>query len=273
MHMMAAVAAAELLFCCPLPLPLPLAAPSPPPPLPGGPHCAAVNAGQHMHHRPLVTSSAHPPIRPVTHPSYTNHVLPPLAGQSKLANILFTYELSRRIASGALSGGSGNVTANCLHPGVVRTELPRYLMEDPDAPMSRLITALATPFTLSPEQVPVPIHCAPPHLYDSPCRPCVPQAIRAHPSCTRISLFNCATGHCCCCCCLRAQGARTSIYLASSPDVEGVSGKYFDSCRPVSSNPASYDTTTAARLWDVSEELTAAARPPARMAAAAATAL
>ena len=48
---------------------------------------------------------------------------------------------------------------------------------------------------------------------------------------------------------------QTSIYLASSPEVEGVSGKYFDRCRPVTSSQASYDAAAAARLWDLSAEL------------------
>eukprot|EP00882_Tetradesmus_deserticola_P013760 GHRQ01014613.1.p1 GENE.GHRQ01014613.1~~GHRQ01014613.1.p1 ORF type:complete len:292 (+),score=92.51 GHRQ01014613.1:48-923(+) len=68
-------------------------------------------------------------------------------GQSKLANIMFTYELARQLQP------STRITANCLHPGVVRTELSRYLMTDPDALTSKLLTALFTPFTLSPEQV------------------------------------------------------------------------------------------------------------------------
>ncbi|WIA11936.1 hypothetical protein OEZ85_012018 [Tetradesmus obliquus] len=126
-------------------------------------------------------------------------------GQSKLANILFTYELARKLQP------SSSITANCLHPGVVRTELSRYLMTDPDALTSKLLTALFTPFTLSPE-----------------------------------------------------QGALTNIYCCSSPDVEGISGKYYDSCKPVASTPASYDTATAAKLWSVSKELTQAyAKAPA----------
>lgn len=62
----------------------------------------------------------------------------------------------------------------------------------------------------------------------------------------------------CLCLLVVSQGAQTSIYLASSPDVDGISSKYYDSCRPVSSSPASYDTAAAARLWDVSQELTQA---------------
>ncbi len=50
------------------------------------------------------------------------------------------------------------------------------------------------------------------------------------------------------------QGAETSVFLASSPSVEGVSGKYFDNCQAIQSSPASYDQTAAARLWEWSEK-------------------
>jgi NAD(P)-dependent dehydrogenase (short-subunit alcohol dehydrogenase family) len=52
------------------------------------------------------------------------------------------------------------------------------------------------------------------------------------------------------------QGAQTSIYLASSPEVEGVSGKYFVDCKAVESSPISYDQALAEKLWQVSLELT-----------------
>ena len=52
------------------------------------------------------------------------------------------------------------------------------------------------------------------------------------------------------------NGARTSVYLASSPDVEGVTGKYFDSRREVRSSPASYDDQKWRELWRASEKLT-----------------
>ena len=55
-----------------------------------------------------------------------------------------------------------------------------------------------------------------------------------------------------------ARGAETSIYLASSPEVEGVTGQYFESCRAVRSSDESYDRDVAAGLWQVSEELTGA---------------
>ena len=113
--------------------------------------------------------------------------------QSKLANVVFTYELARRLA------GMG-VTANSLHPGVIATNFghtaPRLL---------RLGMSIARPFMKSP-----------------------------------------------------ARGAETSIYLASSPEMEGVTGKYFESCRAVRSSDESYDRDIATRLWQVSEELTAA---------------
>lgn len=52
------------------------------------------------------------------------------------------------------------------------------------------------------------------------------------------------------------NGARTSVYLASSPDVEGVSGKYFDARRQVKSSPVSYDEQKWRELWRASEKLT-----------------
>ena len=53
------------------------------------------------------------------------------------------------------------------------------------------------------------------------------------------------------------EGARTIVYLAASPEVEGVSGKYFFEERPVRSSPVSYDAESARRLWEVSAQLTA----------------
>lgn len=53
-----------------------------------------------------------------------------------------------------------------------------------------------------------------------------------------------------------AAGARTSIYLASSPDVNGVSGQYFYKCRVASPSKAALDNAAAARLWDVSAQMT-----------------
>jgi NAD(P)-dependent dehydrogenase (short-subunit alcohol dehydrogenase family) len=52
------------------------------------------------------------------------------------------------------------------------------------------------------------------------------------------------------------QGADTLVYLATSPEVEGISGKYFIRRKPVRSNRESYDQEVWKRLWEVSEELT-----------------
>ncbi len=52
------------------------------------------------------------------------------------------------------------------------------------------------------------------------------------------------------------KGAATSIYLASSPEVEGISGKYFDQKKPVASSKISYDADIARQLWDISLQLT-----------------
>jgi retinol dehydrogenase 12 len=53
-----------------------------------------------------------------------------------------------------------------------------------------------------------------------------------------------------------ANGARTSVYLASSPHVSGITGQYFYKCRVVKPSDAALDDAAAARLWDVSEQLT-----------------
>lgn len=114
--------------------------------------------------------------------------------QAKLALILFTYELARRMA------GTG-VTANCLHPGPTATDGP---LHDPDlSAFSRAMYRAVRVFFQSPE-----------------------------------------------------KGAETSIYLATSPAVDGVSGKYFIKKRPVDSSPESYDEAIARRLWEVSTHLT-----------------
>jgi NAD(P)-dependent dehydrogenase (short-subunit alcohol dehydrogenase family) len=112
---------------------------------------------------------------------------------SKLANVLFTYELARRLQ------GTG-VTANCVHPGVVRdTALGRG--ERFPVPI-RVVWALLRPLMKSPE-----------------------------------------------------QGANTSAYAATSPDLEGVSGKLFMNSREARTSKASYDRALAEHLWTVSAHL------------------
>jgi NAD(P)-dependent dehydrogenase (short-subunit alcohol dehydrogenase family) len=113
-------------------------------------------------------------------------------GRSKLANVMFTYSLARRLE------GSG-VTANCLHPGFVATSLG------------------------SGNRIPVKPFMA---LFRLTGR--------------AISV---------------KQGADTPIWLSSTPEVEGVNGKYFDVRREKMTSPQSYNTDDQDRLWDVSAKL------------------
>jgi NAD(P)-dependent dehydrogenase (short-subunit alcohol dehydrogenase family) len=113
-------------------------------------------------------------------------------GQSKLANILFTNELARRLE------GTG-VTANSLHPGTVRTG---YGADGDARGLLAVGLKVSGPFFLSP-----------------------------------------------------AKGARTSVYLASSAEVDGVSGQYFVKCKPRTPRSWARDPEAAQRLWRVSEEL------------------
>ena len=112
-------------------------------------------------------------------------------GRSKFANVLFTYELARRME------GTG-VTANALHPGFVRTNIGKN-----NGWLIRLLAPLWQVTAISPE-----------------------------------------------------EGARTSVYLASSPEVEGVTGKFFIQEKEVPSDPGTYDEIAARRLWEISVELT-----------------
>jgi NAD(P)-dependent dehydrogenase (short-subunit alcohol dehydrogenase family) len=113
-------------------------------------------------------------------------------GQSKLANILFMLELSRRF-------GDKGITANSLHPGTVRTG---YGGDGDARGLLAFGIKIASPFFLSP-----------------------------------------------------AKGARTSVYLASSPEVDGVSGQYFVKCKPRSPQRWAQDSEAARQLWQVSEDL------------------
>ena len=111
-------------------------------------------------------------------------------GQSKLANVFFTFELARKLEG-------SHVTTNALHPGFVATNFATN-----NGPIYKFAMRLGSFLARSPE-----------------------------------------------------KGAQTSIYLASSPAAEGVSGKYFSDSKAVDSDPSTYDQTTAARLWQASLEL------------------
>ncbi len=112
-------------------------------------------------------------------------------GRSKLANILFTRELARRLA------GTG-VTANCLHPGFVATRFG----DNSDGFIRVAIGVAKNLFAISPE-----------------------------------------------------KGAETIVYLASSPEVAGVSGGYFARSRPATPTAAAQDDAAAKRLWEESAKL------------------
>jgi len=118
--------------------------------------------------------------------------------RSKLAIVLFTYELARRLQ------GTG-VTVNCLNPGAVRTKI--WSQAGALTPLFRFMSL----FMLSAE-----------------------------------------------------KGAQSSLYLAASPEVEGVSGKYFDKKVPKRSSETSYDEAMAKRLWVLSEQMTGLVAAPAR---------
>ena len=109
-------------------------------------------------------------------------------GRSKLANLLFTYELARRL-------DAGQVTANALHPGHVATDMWKTNFPVIGTPLKWVMGL----FALTPE-----------------------------------------------------EGADNSIYLASSPDVEGMTAKYFVKREPAQSSPLSYDEGVAQRLWEIS---------------------
>ena len=113
-------------------------------------------------------------------------------GQSKLANILFTRELARRLEN-------SGVTVNSLHPGGVSTGLGA----NNATRLHGFMMALAKPFMKTPE-----------------------------------------------------QGARTSLYLATSPDVADVTGEYFVNCKRRPGSRESADAEIARRLWEVSEQMT-----------------
>lgn len=111
-------------------------------------------------------------------------------GQSKLANILFTLELSERLKG-------SHATANCLDPGTVSTNIG---VSRKNGTWAKSLHALMKPFVSSP-----------------------------------------------------IKGAETAIFLADSPDVERISGKYFNKKKVTPVSPEAQDKQLAARLWEWSE--------------------
>jgi NAD(P)-dependent dehydrogenase (short-subunit alcohol dehydrogenase family) len=112
--------------------------------------------------------------------------------ETKLMNILFTHELARRLKG-------TKVTANVLHPGLVKTGFGKNNV----GIFKTAVSLLQDFFGISVE-----------------------------------------------------EGAKTMIYLASSPDVRGISGQYWVRSEPKEANKPAYDVEAQARLWQLSEELT-----------------
>ena len=110
--------------------------------------------------------------------------------KSKLANVLFTYELLKKVP--------GNITVNCLHPGFVATNFGHNNggFFGPVLKIAQRISAI------DPE-----------------------------------------------------EGAKTSIFLCSAPEVKGVSGKYFYKCQPKISSRESRNMDTGKRLWQISSDI------------------
>ena len=52
------------------------------------------------------------------------------------------------------------------------------------------------------------------------------------------------------------QASESIIYLTTSPDVEGITGKYFKDKKEIKSSSVSYDLNMAKKLWEISEKLT-----------------
>jgi NAD(P)-dependent dehydrogenase (short-subunit alcohol dehydrogenase family) len=115
----------------------------------------------------------------------------PVYGMTKLANIMFTFEIAERLR------GTG-VTATCMHPGPVNTRFG----SNNRGPMT-IFFRLSKPFMRTPE-----------------------------------------------------QGADTLVWLASSPEVEGVSGRYYSNRKPVEPKSLANDPGARRRLWNESEKLT-----------------
>jgi NAD(P)-dependent dehydrogenase (short-subunit alcohol dehydrogenase family) len=109
---------------------------------------------------------------------------------SKLMNLLFTFELARRVSA-------RGITVNAAHPGPVASNFGRS-----NRGFFGALFALAGPFMLTPE-----------------------------------------------------KGARTQIWLASSPEVQGVTGKYFAKCKEKRPSARALDEATQKRLWDATATL------------------
>jgi len=121
--------------------------------------------------------------------------------QSKLMNLLFTFELARRLE------GTG-VTVNALHPGFVATGFGKNNAGTVGQILRFVVGTLMKPLARTPE-----------------------------------------------------QGAQTTVYLASSPDVATVTGQYFVDCKPVQPQAPALDREAQRRLWERSEQIVGLSAP------------
>jgi NAD(P)-dependent dehydrogenase (short-subunit alcohol dehydrogenase family) len=110
--------------------------------------------------------------------------------QSKLMNVMFTYELAKRWKD-------RGITVNAVHPGVIKTGM----LSDMRNPVFRVLFNIAKQFFKSPE-----------------------------------------------------EGAEGTVYLATSPEVEGKTGGYYEDRKLVKTNPISYEQDALDRLWQTSEK-------------------
>jgi NAD(P)-dependent dehydrogenase (short-subunit alcohol dehydrogenase family) len=111
---------------------------------------------------------------------------------SKLANVLFTFELARRL------DGAAGVTTNALHPGVLATRIWNQ-------------------------------NLSPVSLFMRPFKPFMGRPMR---------------------------GGEAVLRLAADPSLEGVTGRYFNKMEESDASDAAHDADLAARLWELSAELT-----------------
>ncbi len=114
--------------------------------------------------------------------------------QSKMANVMFVYELDRLLKGRNID----NISINCVQPGLVKTDIG------------------------------------------------LKHTISLHGLAWRIRRMGGVSP---------AKGAETSIFLASSDEAKGESGKYWDKCKPKPSSKRSYVQEDATRLWDICKDL------------------
>jgi NAD(P)-dependent dehydrogenase (short-subunit alcohol dehydrogenase family) len=149
-----------------------------------------INVSSHSHFRGK--------IRTESFTSPCGYTLMGAYDQSKLANVLFTFELAKRLEKTA-------ITVNCLHPGKVKTNMGKKALNGSLSTnlLIKLMSIFQVLFGISPR-----------------------------------------------------EGAKTTVFLASSSDINGLTGKYFSKCKVYKSHPAAQNTFLREELWQISEKFT-----------------